>query len=243
VAESIEAVVDLLAEAGITPARPRALLGPAQTGARMTPIEPLMEYVQDHDPVAYSLRNRELAFLANALLAGGSVYSRPFSVQEAWNAAIGVCNLGLEASPLPDAFLADHDLVTPFEVGWRLLHEDVSLFVTTRLIAVLGEVQSVDTDTQRDLRRLRRELSRHRDAGTPWLAAQSLEVIAILDTPTWACLCGLLSECPVWPAALTAILERHAGSISATAFECFTTRAQIRGVRDFAERLRDDLLH
>ena len=101
----------------------------------------------------------------------------------------------------------------------------------------------MDTDVERDLYRLRRELTRHRDAGTPWLAAHALEVIAILDTPTWACLCGLLSECPVWPAALTAILERHAGSISATAFECFTTRNQIRQVHDFAERLRHDLLH
>jgi hypothetical protein len=242
VSESIEAVVDLLAEAGIAPARPRALLAPAQTEARLAPLEPLMEYLHDRDPVAYSLRNRELAFLANALLAGCSVYSRPFSVQEAWNAAVGVCNIGLEAAPLADAFLVAHDLVTAFEAGWSLLHEDVSLFIATRLIATLAEVQRVDTDVQRDLHRLRRELARQRDAGTPWHAGKALEVIAILDTPTWACLCGLLSECPVWPVALTAILERHAGSVSATAFECFTSRSQILKVREFAERLRDDLL-
>jgi hypothetical protein len=87
---------------------------------------------------------------------------------------------------------------------------------------------------------LRRELKRHREA--PWHAREALDVIAILDTPAWAALCGLLSECPVWPAALTAILERHAGSVSATAFECFATKTQILKVREFVERL-PGLLH
>jgi hypothetical protein len=84
---------------------------------------------------------------------------------------------------------------------------------------------------------------RHRDAGTPWRAVGALEPIAILDMTTWVCVCGLLSECPVWPSALTAILERRTGPVSPTAVECFTTREQIRKVHDFAERLRDVLLH
>ena len=46
--------------------------------------------------------------------------------------------------------------------------------------------------SQRDLRLLRRELERNRDAATPWGGREALDVIAILDTPTWACLCGLL---------------------------------------------------
>ena len=62
-------------------------------------------------------------------------------------------------------------------------------------------------------------------AGTPWRVAETLEVIAILDTPAWACLCGLLSECPVVPAALSAILDRRTRAVSATAFACFTTRS------------------
>jgi len=28
--------------------------------------------------------------------AGGSVYGRPLTLQEAWDAAVGVCNIGLE---------------------------------------------------------------------------------------------------------------------------------------------------
>jgi hypothetical protein len=251
--ESIDALVGLLVEAGIAPAGPRALLG---TGAAdvpgLTPLQPLMEYIRDTNPNAYFLRSRELAFLANALAAGCSVSSRAFTIQEAWNAAIGVCNLGLEmcvdaegapdrATTPSDAFLVDHDLVTAFEAGWSRLYRDISVFCTERLIETLAALQNVDSETARDLYRLRRDLERNRDAGTPWVAAERLEVMATLDMPAWAALCGLLSECPVLPAALTAILEKHAGSVSATAFECFATGEQIRKVHRFLESLGDIL--
>jgi hypothetical protein len=154
-----------------------------------------------------------------------------------------VCNLGLDRGPVPEAYLVEHGLIAEFEVGWRLLHENVSLFVTDRLIAVLAELRIVDDEVRDDINRLRRELQRERAAGTPWRAAVSLEVMAILDTPTWACLCGLLSECPVVPDALAAILNRRRSAVSPTAFTCFTTRAQIERVREFGGRLRDLLLY
>jgi Family of unknown function (DUF6178) len=245
VASSLEAVAEVMAEAGIAAPQPRALLGPAVADSmRLTPLEPLMEYVSTAHPAAYLLRNQELTFLANALLSGCSVYGRAFTIQEAWDAAAGVSNLGLDRGPLPDAFLLEHDLIAEFEAGWRLLHEEVSLFVTDVLIAILAELREADPvdDMESDLDRLRRALARERAAGTPWRAAETLEVIAILDTPAWACLCGLLSECPVFPDALSAILERRTRAVSATAYGCFTTRAQIGRVHDFAARLRDLLL-
>jgi hypothetical protein len=239
VSETLDAVAELAAEAGVYSARLRALLGPVTPDvARLTPIQSLIERVHDTDLDADFARSRELAFLANALLAGCSVYSRPFTTQEAWNAAVGVCNLGLEVCPA-----RDHNLVTAFEAGWRLLYEDVSMIVAERLIATLADLRGLDTATERDLHLLRRELERNRERGTPWRAASALDAIGILDMPTWACLCGLLSECPVLPAALTAIVEGHTHSVSATAFECFGTAAQIRRVHDFADRLRDILLH
>ena len=247
IAASLDTVAEVMTEAGIAPPQPRALLGPAAADAasvrRLTPLEPLMEYVFATHPAAYLLRNQELTFLANALLAGCSVHGRAFTIQEAWDAAVGVCNLGLDRGALPDAFLVDHDLVAEFEAGWRLLHEDVSLLVADHLIATLARLQTVDDDVDSDLDRLRRELARERAAGTPWRVAETLEVIAILDTPAWACLCGLLSECPVVPDALAAILDRRARAVSATAFACFTTRSQIDRVHDFAARLHDLLLH
>ena len=58
-----------------------------------------MEFVLHHDETAYLTRSRELAFLANTLLAGSSVQSRPFTPQEASDAAACICNLGLECWP------------------------------------------------------------------------------------------------------------------------------------------------
>jgi len=44
---------------------------------------------------------------------------------------------------------------------------------------------------------------------------------------------GLIDECPVLPAAMTAILERHTTSVSANAFEFISTPAQIGDIRVF----------
>jgi hypothetical protein len=149
-----------------------------------------MEYVRDMDDSAHLTRSRELAFLANTLMAGCSVQSRPFTAQEASDAVVGICNLGLEHWParwpkaetrdaastadpgatLPDAFLVDHDLVMAFEVGWAVLHEDVSMFVAEQLIATLTDLRCNDRETQGGLNALRRELVKQRDAGTPWRA-------------------------------------------------------------------------
>ena len=104
VPESIAAVIDLLTEAGMMPERPRALLAAADTDpqtARLTRLRQLMEYARDRNETAYFTRNRELAFLANTLLAGCSVQSRPFTPQEASDAAASICNLGLEYWPAP----------------------------------------------------------------------------------------------------------------------------------------------
>ena len=236
---ALDAVAAVIAEAGIAP-QPRALLGPAASDApRLVPLESLMEFVLASNPDAYQARNQELTFLANALMAGCSVYGRPFTIQEAWDAAVGVCNLALDRGSVPEAFLVDHDLVAEFEAGWRLVHDQVSLFVADRLMAALRGIRTVDDEVQSDLDRLRRELQRERAAGTPWRAAESLEVLSILDTPAWACLCGLLSECPIVPDALDAILDRRARAVSATAFSCFKTRAQLDRVREFGGRLHD----
>ena len=256
VADAVDAMIGLLAEAGLVLERPRALLdGAGAEPSRLTRIRPLMAHLRDVDDNAYFTRTREMAFLANTLMAGCSVQSRPFTAQEASDAAVGICNLGLEHWPgrwpdsvkrdatlggsaaLPENFLATHDLVTAFEVGWAVLHADVSMFVATQLIATLKDLHCDDGETRRGLRALRRELVKQRAAGTPWRARPALEVIAILDTPSWASLLGLLGECPVLPAALRAILEAHTGPVNATAFEFISTTGQIGEVRDFMRRL------
>ena len=260
---SIEAVIELLTEAGVMPERPRALLEAADShpqAARLARLRRVMEYVRDTHETAYLTRSRELAFLANALLAGCSVQSRPFTPQEASDAAAGICNLGLEHWPAnhlrhgsggqaatppdtfpPDSFLIDHDLVTAFEVGWSVLHQDVSLFVAEQLIATLDNLHCVDRDIQRGLVTLRRKLVKQRDAGTPWLARNAADVLAMLDMTAWISVLGLLDECPVLPAALTANLEGRTTTVSPTAFDFISTAAQIGDIRSFMRKLPDVL--
>jgi hypothetical protein len=245
-----DAGVDILSKAGLVPQRPRALLeGARSQPSRLALIRTVMEYVRDNDDTLYFARCHELAFLANTLVAGCSIQSRSFTPQEASDAAAGICNLGLEHwstsedvhAALPDTFLIDHDLVSAFEVGWAVLHENVSMFAAEQLVVALSGLRSTDTDIRKGLRTLRSELTKQRNAGTPWRARNALDVIALLDMPAWASVMGLLDECPVMPAALTATLDGRTGAVSATEFEFISTGSQLGRVREFMARFLDIL--
>jgi hypothetical protein len=215
-----------------------ALLENGASTARFEQLRALLERVRDQDESLWLERNRELAFLANALVAGSSMQSRPFTPREASEAAAATCNLGLEQrARRSPASSPEPDLVTAFEAGWSTLYQDVCVFATQQLIDTLGEVQCVDAVTQDDIRALRLELREQSEAGTPWLAADTLDVVATLDTPAWMALLGLIRECPVVSEALAAIVERRTGAVSATAFEFISTTAQIDMVRAFITRL------
>ena len=239
VEESIDAVVELLAQAGVVPERPRALLleGPASGPSPVEHLRTLFASLRDGDESAYLARSRELAFLANALMAGCSVDARPFTIEEATDAAVATCNLGLEG------WQADppHDLIDVFQRGWATLHA-MSRSAAGRLVSVLEDLRCVDVETQQGLDVLRRELVKGCEAGTPWRVRDALDVIAVLDVPAWVSLLGVLGECPVLPAALPAILERRTRAVSATAFEFISTSSQIGEVRAFMAALVDILL-
>jgi hypothetical protein len=239
----LDSAVQLLSEAGLVPQRPRALLQgvqPAQKGLER--IRAVMDYVRESDEAAFLSRGRELAFLANVLVAGCSIQGRPFTPQEASDAVVGVCNIGLEQLlELPAGFLVEHDLVTAFEVGWAVLHHGVVLFAAGELVAILDRMRFQDDLVQEGLDELRLQLVKQLAAGAPWRARDSFEVLAIIDMPAWASLLGLVDQYPVIPDALTATLERRTGSISPTAFEFITTVSQVDVVRTFMTRLPEIL--
>ena len=118
-----------------------------------------------------------------------------------------------------------------------MLYRDVSLFVADQLVSTLADLHCVDADTRRGLWALRRTLGKQREAGTPWLAREAAEVLAMLDVTAWISVLGLLDECPILPAALTAILERRTTPVSPTAFEFISTTAQIGNIRLFRRML------
>jgi hypothetical protein len=61
----------------------------------------------------------------------------------------------------------------------------------------------------------------------------------MLDMPAWVSVLGLLDECPVIPAALTATLDGRTGAISATEFEFISSGSQLARVREFMARFLD----
>lgn len=253
--ESIDAaaaVVELLHEAGVLSRQPRALLdAPRDQVPRLARIHAQLRFLHEHDPDAYEIRNGELAYLANALIAGASIQARTLSATEASNAAAAVCNLGLENWPaqwlagdsgadLPADFLIQHDLVAVFQVGWTTLHENVCMYAAEQLVGILGSMSCEDRETREALDALRITMTKQLRSGTPWRARDALDVIAMLDAPSWAALLGLIDECPVLHAAVSASLT-GARAVSASAFEFIADNRQISTVREFMQLLPDRL--
>lgn len=227
----------------------RALIWAGGAASNETRMWRTMRYLGERDAEKFDERMKELAFIAGALVSGCPLGDRPFTPLEAHDAAIAICNLGLEQwpapgveAPMPEDFLLTHELVPAFEAGWMLLYEQVSLVVADRLIATLRNLQAHDLDTRRGLIALERELMKHRAAGAPWRVREALDIIAILDMAAWTSLLGLLSECPVLPAALPAILTGDVNRVDPQAFEFIATSDRIRDIHTFMAMLPDVLV-
>ena len=238
-AEAMAEVVDVLLESGVLDP-PRALLpGAVGEAPRLARIHDALRVVVERDPALYAHRCGELGYLANTLVSGCSLQGRAFTPQEASDAVLAVCNLGLENWParVDDTVLVAQDLVGVFQVGWAVLHEKVCLPVARRLIETLAAVQTRDRDLQIGLNRLRRDLTAQLKAGMPWRARASLEVIADLDLLAHAGLLGLLAECPVIHGAVVASSGPKPLTVSASAFEFVSENSQIPAVDAFMASL------
>ena len=236
-ASAVAALVDLLVDSGALPGEPRALLnGDADNPPRLAKIHALLDSTSGD---VYASRTQELVYLANVMVAGCSLQSRPFTMQEGYDAAMAVCNLGLENWPAQ--WLTPDDFVVVFQVGWTILHEHISMFATARLIDILKNLVCSDRDLRAEIKQLRAELVKHKKEGEPWHARQALDVIQSLDMLAWAALVGLLDECPVIHAGITATEKSRQRSVSATAFEFISENQQILAVEAFIASLPDRL--
>jgi hypothetical protein len=249
-ADASAALIHVLLEAGVLPQQPHALIGGLHEGARGPALlQAQLQFTGDAGEAIYSVRAGELAFLANAILAGCSIQGRSFTSREASDAAAAVCNLGLENWPrvwrygrvLPDDFLVRQDLIGVFQVGWTVLHDEVTMYVARRLIDTLLDLRCRDREIQSELDELRLRLTGQWRAGTPWQARDAMDVIMILDMPAWATLVGLVDECPVIHAAIDSWRGSRVRSVSASSFEFISENSQIAAVREFVQSLPDML--
>jgi uncharacterized protein DUF6178 len=260
--EATAAIMEVLIDAGVLAQPPRALLeGPREEARRLARIHAHLQFARETDLAAYAMRTEELAYLANTVMAGGTVQARPFTPREASDAAAAVCNLGLENWPahwraektnriasaldrgaaLPEGFLVDHDLISVFQVGWTVLHGDVCQYAAQRLIQVLADLRHDDREIQTGLDALRVAMARHWRAGAPWLARDALDVLVMLDMPAWAALLGFIAECPVLHAAVAASRGSGTRAVSPSAFEFISDNSQIASVHEFMRTLPDVL--
>jgi Family of unknown function (DUF6178) len=226
----------MLQDTGVLPASRVPLLPKGASGERdrLSRIRTRLLEAQEHDPVAYARRTEELGYLANILIAGCSFQSRRFRTIEAADAVLAACNLGLENWPRhwPEA----HDLVTVFRAGWSVGYERACLHVARRLAEILAHLETDDADIRHQLVELRGGLESQVKAGTPWRERDNLDVIAVLDPPSWSTLLGLLDECPVVPKASNDRSGRPALRVT-TEFEFVSENSQVAWIRDFLEAL------
>jgi len=227
--EAEAAVAEILRDEGVLPEQPRALLGGSvdHTPSRLALIHAFV--------VAHAASGEELAYLANTLIAGCSLQHRSFTEREASDAAIAVCNLGLENWPRR---WNEPDLVGAFQVGLAVLQRDVSMHVADQLAVVLGDLRTSDRDTQIGLSRLRHVLIASSQDGAPWRARQALDVLMPLDGPSWAALASLLDEYPGMHDAIgVALGTSKARAIDVQAFAFISANSQIASIRAFMQLL------
>jgi hypothetical protein len=164
------------------------------------------------------------------------VLARPFTQDEASDAAASICNLGLEIAA-SGAARSELDLITAFEIGWSALYRNVCVFAAEQLMAALAGIDAAERALSRELSMLRRKLAEALEAGKPWRVRDALETLAMFDPLAYAAMRGLLDECPVLPAALTRALDRSASRVDPEAFEFISTTTQIDAARRFMQAL------
>ncbi len=140
---AVESVIEMLRGAGVLADAPRLLLPAAQEerSAANAALTRYLQHVGESEDDGWIARHQELAFLANALMSGCSVQARPFSHREAMDAVAATCNLGLEYWPPAWRPSSEHTLVTVFQIGWTVLHREVSMATAEQILEALDNVR------------------------------------------------------------------------------------------------------
>jgi hypothetical protein len=237
----VSGVLEVLSDAGVI-ADPRRAL-PEGTEGTPTVNPALQEYLA-HQPGSmddWIAREQALGFLANALVAGCSVQGRAFVPHEARDAVAATCNLGLECWPRHWGPSLEAGLVTIFRVGWSVLYREISLKTAEALIETLDQIQTSDQELQFDLRVLRRELNRERQAGRPWRVRDRLDVLAPLDLPACTALIALLDECPVMLANVRASGGPPPLTVDPLEVRFVSERRHVAAIHEFVAALAEGL--
>lgn len=122
----------LLDDAGIVDTAAPPLLPQGKRDAEPPPEPPFVRAMQSlagEDPELFAERSEELAYVANVLVAAGTIDGRRVRPIEAVRAAIAICDLGLRLVRAPESnaddfaavvrALEEHPVDGLFRLGWR----------------------------------------------------------------------------------------------------------------------------
>ena len=185
---------------------------PAEPFDHHLPLAKAMRLINLTDSTLYSRRLTELTYLSNILISGCGFQRRTFRPIEAAEAAFSVCNLGGEyllraetaieeaqSIELMAELLKIHHLIKLFQVGWKILNDDVIYDSAKALLKFLDRLKDVLSDPQQSetIVRIADILQSRISAGQPLRFDNQLDQLhAFLDGETIMALTGLLQEYP-----------------------------------------------
>ena len=233
----------------VTPERARAFLEaarhaslaeePQRAGWFQPRSNQALQLSTDSADAEWVEREQEFAFIANALVAGCSILGQSFERQEASDAVTATCNLGIAHWPARWAPAPAHTLTTVFQVGWTVLHRDVSMAASARLLDILDTMRPRDRDAQFEFQAFARELRRQHQAGAPWRARNGLDILAPFDLLAWSALGALFDECPVMLANVSPDAGRGLHTVDPSKFQFIADGRHIAAVGDFLLSIRE----
>jgi hypothetical protein len=183
------------------------------------PFKRALIALRERDVELCSQRMEELAYLANVLLSGASILGRAFRPFETVEAAMAVCNLGLElllaraagksraGAEIEQAaeLLATESADKLFRVGWSVLHHEIAMVTGHALERALLRAAS-STLGSRPAMQVARLLALLRTGlaqGKPWSVRTLLaETTGVFDDTELAALAALLDDLPTLPSSL-----------------------------------------
>lgn len=217
-----------LQQAEVLPAFDQKRLGqPGEISGHHLPLVKAMRLINRTDPDLYAQRLTELTYLSNVLMSGCGFQGRAFRPVEAAEAAFSVCNLGsayllgsgedIEENQLVKSIaglVGEHHLVKLFQVGWKLLYENVVLFTAEALMNYFDRIKAdpsgfkPDAGQAYDFDQLGRALESCVAAGRPWEFHDQLDnlmehLVSFMDGASVAALAALLREYPTLSVPVT----------------------------------------
>ena len=244
VTRKVTELMQVLRDADVLP-RPDARLlgyGDAESGRHHLPLVNAMGHIRRTGGGFYEQLMLEFSYLSNTLVSGCAFNGTTFSPKQAAEAAFSVCNLGCEVLMKTDLsrkdrqpvktmaiLLEERGLVKLFQVGWKILYDNVAVYAAKSLLAFLKTLKAkqMDLEQMHDVRQMIRLLQNCLTSGRPWDFDDHMDdLMVFVAGETVSAVSGLIQE---YPTLSEVICELGCHRVS----PFISSRAHIRTIRQY----------